>query len=69
MIGNVATAIVSVLAAAVTLAPATVIAGNTPPPTPPDSGFAAPERRLAEFSFAMFVTLELEVDPGEFTCS
>ena len=69
VIGTVATATVSVLAAAVTLAPATVIAGNTPPPTPPDSGIAAPERRLAEFSFAMFVTLELEVDPGEFTCS
>jgi len=53
------------------LAPATVPATAATPPTAPepDSEPEAPERRLAEFSFAMFVTIELEVDPGEFSCS
>jgi hypothetical protein len=40
----------------------------TDPPLPVAPG-EAPERRLAEFSFAMFVTLEFGVDPGAFTCA
>jgi len=67
--GTVATAAASVLAAVMTIAPAIAIAGNAPPPTPPGAGTEDLERRLAEFSFAMFVTLDLDVDPGEFTCS
>jgi hypothetical protein len=38
------------------------------PPLPVAPG-EAPERRLAEFSFAMFVTLEIDTDPGAFTCA
>jgi hypothetical protein len=38
------------------------------PPLPVAPG-EAPERRLAEFSFAMFVTLEIGTDPGAFTCA
>jgi hypothetical protein len=40
----------------------------TDPPLPVGPG-EAPERRLAEFSFAMFVTLEFGVDPGAFSCA
>lgn len=71
MIGTVATSAVSVLVAALALGPANVSGAGASPPTPPvpDGEPEAPERRLAEFSFAMFVTIELEVDPGEFSCS
>ena len=66
MIGTVATAAVSVFAALTAVAPAT-------PPVPPEPGDetdpVAIERRLAEFSFAIFVTIDLEADPGAFTCS
>ena len=43
----------------------------TPPSDPPlpVAPGEAPERRLAEFSFAMFVTLEFDIDPGAFTCA
>lgn len=40
----------------------------TDPPLPVAPG-EAPERRLAEFSFAIFVTLEFDTDPGAFTCA
>lgn len=38
------------------------------PPLPVAPG-EAPEQRLAEFSFVMFVTLELGTDPGAYTCA
>lgn len=41
---------------------------TTDPPLPVAPG-EAPERRLAEFSFAIFVTLEFDTDPGAFTCA
>ena len=40
----------------------------TDPPLPVASGDAS-ERRLAEFSFAMYVTLEVGADPGAFSCA
>ena len=40
----------------------------TDPPLPVAPG-EAPEARLAEFSFVMFVTLELGTDPGAYTCA
>jgi len=67
--GTVATAAVSVVTSVMAFAPATMPGGDTPPTTPPEPGAEIPERRLAEFSFAMYITLEFAVDPGEFTCS
>jgi hypothetical protein len=40
----------------------------TEPPLPVAPGDES-ERRLAEFSFAMYVTLEVGVDPGAFSCA
>lgn len=40
----------------------------TDPPSPIEPG-ETPERRLAEFSFAIFVTQEFDVDPDAFTCA
>ena len=47
---------------------AVLAAPPSDPPLPVAPG-EAPERRLAEFSFAMFVTLEIGTDPGAFTCA
>lgn len=49
-----------------------LVAALASPPSDPPLPVApgeAPERRLAEFSFVMFVTLELGTDPGAYTCA
>lgn len=49
-----------------------LLVGLASPPTDPPLPIApgeAPERRLAEFDFAMFVTLELGADPDAFSCA
>lgn len=53
------------------IAPTTAPPDDGPPDNTQPGGPASgvPERRLAEFSFAMFVTVEFGVDPGAFTCS
>lgn len=52
------------------LAPADTDAAPTAPPdTLPDEGTTAFERQLAEWSFGTFLTTELGVDPGTFTCT
>ncbi len=60
MIGSVVVATMALLAL-----PATP---PSDPPTPMQPG-ETPERQLAEFSFAMFITLEFDTDPGAFTCA